>query len=177
MHYSFILGSRGLPMIPVPSLDAAEVPGRVSAQLHQAARWFFGPARALRYQGDPAVQRGWRPAVMAASALGSAAEWIGCAVVPALTCILIAAGTGPVRAAAAGFAVACAAQVVLTEAWLGAPGQPRARLARVLAFPLACAVHGAGGITGAAWLLAGGTGAGKRREARPYDRAGMRGSP
>jgi len=161
MHYSFILGSRVLPMIPVPSLDTAEVPASVTAQLQQAARWFFGPARAIRYLHDPATRRSLRSAVMAASALGSAAEWIGCAVVPALACVLLAAGPVPVRAAAACFAAVCAVQVALTEAWLGAPGRARARVARVLAFPLACAVHGAGGIAGAACLLAGGTGTGK----------------
>jgi hypothetical protein len=161
MHYSFVLGSRGLPMIPVPSLDTAEVPATVAAQLEQAARWFFGPARALRYLRDPDACRSWRSALMTVSALGSAAEWIGCAVVPALICILLAAGPALVQAAASGFAAICAAQVMLTEAWLGAPGRARVRLARVLAFPLACAVHGSGGILGAARLLTGHTGIGK----------------
>jgi Glycosyl transferase family group 2 len=44
MHYSFRLGSHGLAMVPVASLDRAEVPGSVRAQVGQAARWFFGPA-------------------------------------------------------------------------------------------------------------------------------------
>jgi hypothetical protein len=70
MHYSFILGSRGLPMIAVPSLDSAEVPDSVTAQLQQAARWFFGPARFARYLKDPATLRGWRARAMAASAFG-----------------------------------------------------------------------------------------------------------
>jgi hypothetical protein len=74
MHYSFILGSRGLPMVPVPSLDSAEVPGSVTAQVQQAARWFFGPARFARYLKDPAARAGWPATVMAASAAGSAAE-------------------------------------------------------------------------------------------------------
>ncbi len=92
MHYSFILGSLGLPMIAVPSLDAAEVPATVTAQLRQAARWFAGPARALRYLRDPATRPGWRAVLMAGSALGSAAEWIGCAAVPALVLAVLAAG-------------------------------------------------------------------------------------
>jgi Glycosyltransferase like family 2 len=161
MHYSFILGSRGLPMVAVPSLDAAEVPGSVVAQFEQAARWFFGPARFARYLKDPATRRGWRARVMAASAAGSAAEWVGCAVVPALTCVLVAVGSGAVRTAAAGFAAVCAVQVVLAEIWLGAPGPFGIRMARVMAFPMACTVHGVGGISGAARLLAGGSGAGK----------------
>jgi hypothetical protein len=161
MHYSFILGSRGLPMIPVPSLDVAEVPGSVAAQVQQAARWFFGPARFTRYRADPATRPGWRATLMAASAFGSAAEWIGCVIVPALTGLLIVAGNPVVSAAAASFAMVCAMQVMLTEAWLGTPDRPAARLARLAAFPLACAVHGAGGVLGWTRLLAGGSGAGK----------------
>jgi hypothetical protein len=161
MHYSFILGSRGLPMVPVPSLDSAEVPGSVTAQVQQAARWFFGPARFARYLKDPAARTGWPARVMAASAAGSAAEWAGCAVVPAVVCVLIAAGTPPVRVTAGCYAAVCAVQVVLTEAWLGAPGPPAARLARVAAFPLALGVHGAGGLLGWARLLRGASGAGK----------------
>lgn len=161
MHYSFILGSRGLPMIPVSSLDVAEVPATVSAQFKQAARWIAGPARFARYLRDPATHRGWRAAMMAASAFGSAAEWAGCAIVPPLTCALMVAGSSSVRAAAACFAAVCTLQVVLVERWLGAPGPARVRVPRMLCFPLACMVHGAGGIAGAAHLLAGGSGAGK----------------
>ncbi|HEV2374108.1 MAG TPA: glycosyltransferase family 2 protein [Streptosporangiaceae bacterium] len=161
MHYSFILGSRGLPMLAVPSLDSAEVPGTVRGQVGQAARWFFGPARFTRYLRDPATRRGWRAWLMAASAFGSAAEWIGCAIVPALACVLLAVGDGPVRAATAFLVVVCGVQLVLTERWLGSPTRLSARVARLLAFPLACAVHGAGGIVDTGRLLAGGTGAGK----------------
>jgi hypothetical protein len=161
MHYSFILGSRGLPMIAVPSLDVAEVPGTVAAQIQQAARWFFGPARFARYLNDPATQSGWRAKMMAASAFGSAAEWVGCAVIPALICVLIAVGSPIVRITAASYAAICVVQIALTEAWLGRSGHPIARLARVAAFPLAFAVHGTGGILGWVRLLAGGSGAGK----------------
>lgn len=161
MHYSFILGSRGLPMVAVPSLDAAEVPGTVAAQVQQAARWFFGPARFARYLDDPATSPGWRARLMAASAFGSAAEWVGCAIIPSLICKLIAFATPAVRIIAASYAAICFAQIVLTEVWLGRPGHHGARLARVAAFPLAFAVHGAGGILGWVRLLAGESGAGK----------------
>lgn len=168
MHYSFILGSLGLPMVAVASLDAAEVPGTVTAQVQQAARWFFGPARFARYLNDPGVRPGWRARMMAASACGSAAEWIGCVIVPAAICTLIAVGSPAARVVAACYAAICAVQVALTEAWLGTPKRPAARLARAAAFPLACAVHGTGGVLGWARLLAGGSGAGKtERGPRP----------
>jgi hypothetical protein len=168
MHYSFILGSRGLPMVAVPSLDVAEVPGTVTAQVQQAARWFFGPARFARYLNDPGTRAGWRAKMMAVSACGSAAEWIGCVIVPTAICTLIAVGSPEVRIGAACYAGICAVQVVLTEAWLGTPERPAVRLARAAAFPLACAVHGTGGVLGWARLLAGGSGAGKtERGPRP----------
>jgi glycosyl transferase family 2 len=162
MHYSFILCSRGLPMIPVASVDRAEVPGSVSTQVQQAARWFFGPARIARYLRDPATRRGWRTWVLAASAVGSAVEWLGCALVPALVLALLAAEPDPVKLAAAVFIVICTTQVVLTEIWLGSPQR---RAARILAFPLACAVHGTGGTIGLARLLRGGSGTGKTERA------------
>ena len=133
----------------------------MTAQFQQAARWFFGPARSARYLRDPATQRGWRAKIMAASAFGSAAEWAGCAIVPPLVVVLVTLGGGSVRKMAACFAVVCAVQVVLAEASVGAPGRLGVRLARVACFPLACVVHGAGGITGAVRLMSGGSGAGK----------------
>jgi hypothetical protein len=81
--------------------------------------------------------------------------------VPTLTGVLIAAGNSSVKAAAACFAALCAAQIALVERWLGTPASLGARLARVIAFPVACTVHGTGGITGAAHLMAGGSGVGK----------------
>jgi cellulose synthase/poly-beta-1,6-N-acetylglucosamine synthase-like glycosyltransferase len=161
MHYSFILGSRALPMVAVPSLDTAEVPGTMTSQVRQAARWFFGPARFARYLKDPATRPGWRARMMAISAFGSAAEWIGCLIVPALICVLIATASPAVRITAACFAAVCLMQAVLTEIWLGTASQFRVRLARVALLPVACAVHGAGGLLGWAQLLAGRSGAGK----------------
>ena len=98
---------------------------------------------------------------MAFSAFGSAAEWIGCLIVPALVCVLIAAGSPAMRIAAACFAAVCLMQAVLTETWLGTASQFGVRLARVALLPVACMVHGAGGVLGCVQLLGGGSGAGK----------------
>ncbi len=161
MHYSFYLGSRNLPMVAVPSLDRAEVPSSVAAQVGQAGRWFFGPARCLRYLRDPATQPGWRAVVMAASALGSSLEWLGCAVVPAATALLLAFGHGPARWMAAAVAAAYAGQLVLTDAALGSPVSWRRRVVRVLLCPVAATLFGIGGFAGMVRLLRGGSGVGK----------------
>ena len=67
---------------------------------------------------------------------------------------------------AALFVTVCIVQVVLVERWLGAPGRLGDRLSRVVCFPLACAVHGAGGAAGAVRLMTGGSGAGKTERSR-----------
>jgi cellulose synthase/poly-beta-1,6-N-acetylglucosamine synthase-like glycosyltransferase len=160
MHYSFVLGSWNLPMIAVPSLDHAEVPPTVAGQVTQASRWFFGPARFHRYLRDPATQTGWRARLLAASALGSAIEWLGCAIVPPATILLLIA-PGATRWLAGTLLITYITQLLITEAAMGAPALGRRRMARVLLCPAATVLFGVGGILGAVHLLTGGTGAGK----------------
>jgi hypothetical protein len=161
MHYSFYLGSRNLPMVAVPSLDRAEVPATVGGQVGQAARWFFGPARFLRYLRDPATQPGRRAMLMAASACGSAVEWLGCAVVPTATALLTAAGPDLIRATAAAVAGIYITQLLATDAAIGARAPWPRRLIRVLWCPVATTLFGIGGFLGMVRLLKGGSGVGK----------------
>jgi hypothetical protein len=167
MHYSFILCSRNAPMIPVPSLDLAEVPDTPTGQVEQAARWFFGPAHAPRYLRDPATRRGLRAWLLAASALGSATEWIGCALVPPL--LLVAAWyTYPLGLVlAVAVAAVYGAQLLLTETCLGGRDLLPRRIARVLTCPIETILHGIGGILGAINLAKGGTGIGKTERRQP----------
>lgn len=160
MHYSFCLGSRNLAMVPVPSLDRAEVPDTVRAQVGQAARWFFGPARFLRYLRDPATQRGPHAVLMAASAFGSALEWLGCAVVPVVT-LLLAVTPGPARWAAIAVVVSYSVQLLITDMTLCTPAPWPCRIARMLLCPVAMTLFGAGGFAGMVTLLTGGSGVGK----------------
>jgi hypothetical protein len=161
MHYSFYLGSRNLPMVAVPSLDRAEVPATVGAQLGQAARWFFGPARFLRYLRDPRSDSGVRALLLAASACGSAVEWLGCALVPAAVALLAVIGPLPIRVVAAAVAGAYVAQLAVTDAVLGAPARWWPRAARVVCCPVAATLFGIGGFVGMVRLVKGGSGVGK----------------
>jgi len=96
MHYSFILCSRALPMVPVPAWIPLRLPGAMTAQVQQAARWFFGPAQFARYLKDPAVRPGWRATMMAASAFGVSGRMGRCAIGPGPGLpSLIAAGAPP----------------------------------------------------------------------------------
>jgi hypothetical protein len=167
MHWSFRLGTRNIPVVAVPSLDVAEVPDRPATQIRQAARWFFGPGRALQYLRDPAIQPGWRARLLAASALGSAAEWLSCAVVPVLTVAAIILAEGPLRRLAIAVAAVYLVQLLLVEAAVGARGPLGRRLARVAACPVATILFGFGGFVGAVRLLRGGSGIGKTERRRP----------
>ena len=168
MHWSFRLGTRDFPIVAIPSLDGAEVPDYPVEHARQAARWFFGPGRALRYLRDPEIQRGWRAWILAASALGSAAEWLACAVLPAFTVLAMAQATGALRVAAVAVTVLYVAQLAITEATVGAPDPVGRRLVRVVACPVATTLFGIGGLVGAVRLVGGGTGIGRteRRHAR-----------
>lgn len=161
MQYSFYIGSRNLPIVPVPSLDRAEVPDSMAAQVGQAARWFFGPARALRYSRDPATRRGMRARMMAMSALGSALEWLGCAIVPAGAVALLAFATGGLRALAGAITATYLAQLLITDRAIGSPTSPFRRVVRLLACPIATTLFGVGGLLGSVRLMRGGSGVGK----------------
>lgn len=161
MHYSFVLGSRNLPMVPIPSLDCAEVPAALRIQIQQAARWFFGPARFRGYLRDPRTKQGPRARLLALSALAICLEWLSCAVVPALLALALWWADGLLRPLAVGFIVVYGLQLLATEAVASSPAGLRDRVGRVLAYPIASTLFGVGGIIGAAQLLRGGTGAGK----------------
>lgn len=161
MHWSFQLCLRNESMIPVAFLDRSEVPPTVPGQLTQAARWFAGPARALRYLADAPDRRGTSGIALAVSAIGSSLEWLGCAVVPTLVAVEVAIGTRATRRAATAVAVVAAAQLVAVEATLGAPDPLRRRATRVLLAPLGLAVHGVGGAIGAGDAAAGRVRSGK----------------
>jgi len=161
MHYSFLLGSRNLSMLPIPSLDCAEVPASPRGQVEQAARWFVGPGRFRRYLHDRRTEPGLRAWLLAASALAICIEWLSCAALPVLLVVFIVGGGGFVRVTTAVFVTVYAAQIVATEAYLGAPAPAGRRLARLLAYPVSCLLFGVGGVIGAGLLLRGRTGAGK----------------
>jgi hypothetical protein len=166
MHYSFILGTRNEPMLPIASLDRAEVPASVRAQIEQAARWFVGPGRFAQYLRDPAIRPGPRARLLSASALAITVEWLSCAVMPGvLAAIPWATSSGAVRGAAVAFTGVYALQLLAAEAFFGSPAPLAQRIGRLLAFPVACTAFGVAGAVGARRLLRGDAGCGKTERA------------
>jgi hypothetical protein len=98
---------------------------------------------------------------MAASALGSSLEWLGCAIMPAATAALLACGHGPARWTAVAIAAVYAAQLVLTDLVVGSPLPWSRRAVRVALCPVATTLFGIGGFAGLIRLWKGGSGVGK----------------
>ena len=161
MHYSFILGSRNEPVVPIRSLDTAEVPADVRTQVEQAARWFAGPARFARYLRDPQTTPGARARLQAASAAAITTEWLSCAVAPPTLAALLWRSPPATRRTAAAFATVYAAQLLAADLALEPDARPVDRLRRILAYPANCELFGIGGLLGAARLLHGAAPTGK----------------
>ncbi len=161
MHYSFILGSRNEAMLPIPSLDCAEVPSSVRLQIEQAARWFFGPGRFVAYRKHPQTRRGLRARLLSVSALAICVEWLSCAVMPVALVLSLWRASEFVRAVAVVFVSIYFLQLIATDRFIGSPARPLDRVGRLLAYPITCTLFGVGGIIGAGRLLQGGSGVGK----------------
>lgn len=168
MHYSFLLGSRNFALQPVPSLDIAEVPSSLRAQVEQASRWFYGPGRFDRYLRDPVTAAGWRARLLATSAFAICIEWLSCAILPAA--LGVALLVGPARsvlwALTVAFVTIYASQLVATDRFLGTASGLARRLARLVAYPISCTLFGVGGVIGAIRLLCGASGVGKTEHRR-----------
>jgi hypothetical protein len=98
---------------------------------------------------------------MAASAFGAAMEWLGCAIAPALTVLVLVAGSGIPQWTAGATALTYLVQLSCTDAAIGAPARLRVRLVRVGGCPAATTLFGIGGFIGLVRLIKGGSGVGK----------------
>jgi len=161
MHYSFILGSRDEAMLPIASLDCAEVPESPITQFHQMTRWVFGPARFRRYLGDPATRQGWRTYFRASSAAAITGEWLSCAVLPLVLPLVFVVGDSAERMMVAMLAAIYAAQLVITEHALRGVGGTSDAVMRIAMYPVTLLMFGIAGIAGVGRLLRGGTASGK----------------
>ena len=160
MHYSFLLGSRNLLIVPIKSLDCAEVPESLSIQFEQLARWFYGPARFFRYLSDPATQSGWRARLMAASAAGITVEWLSCTNLPVML-VLLFIGERVTWILIVSLLVIYATQLVAVEQTMSGRPWNLDQALRILSYPVTFTMFGFAGVVGLCRLLRGDTGAGK----------------
>lgn len=161
MHYSFLLGSRNILMVPLASLDCAEVPDSFLVQFQQLARWFYGPGRFLRYLNDPAARPGWRSRFLAVSAAGISVEWLSCAIMPLLLAALFFLGDGAMRALIGLLVGIYAAQLFVVEHTMCVPSSLAERALRVMAYPITLSMFGIAGLVGCVRLIRGDFATGK----------------
>jgi len=157
MHYSFILGSHNIAMVPIPSLDSAEVPPSLQAQFEQAASWFQGPARFAQYFSDDAIRSGPRAWSLALTAAAISLEWLSCAFMPALLFGVAMFGTSTAQLLATAILGLFLFQLLVTELVLGSSSSPGHRLGKLVVFPIVVTLFGIAGWVGALKLLVGGS--------------------
>jgi hypothetical protein len=165
MHYSFLLGSRNLPMVPIRSLDCAEVPQTMRVQFNQLARWFFGPARFIYYSSDPSTLPGLRAYLLATSAAGITAGWLSCAILPLLLAYLICFGDGLTTSLTGGLLIIYAVQLIIVDKAMSDAACQADRIFRLLMYPITFTMFGIAGISGLIYLFRGDSGAGKTERA------------
>lgn len=153
MHYSFILGSHNTAMVPIQSLDSAEVPETLRRQFIQATSWFQGPARFKSYLKDNAIKRGLRAKCLALSAAAISIEWLSCAIMPTALFFWALNGQGSSQLFAAGILLLFLIQVVISEIVLGGDHSLKRRVARVALFPMTVTIFGLAGWVGVGKLL------------------------
>jgi len=161
MHYSFLLGSRNSPMVPISSLDSADVPESVRIQFEQLIRWFLGPARFRRYLADQATQRGWRARLLAMSAAGIAVGWMSCSILPIFLMVLLWSGSIVIRALVLVLIVTYALQLFVVDRSIGSDVSLVRRAARLIISPVTCTLFGVAGLVGLGFLVLGKSAAGK----------------
>ena len=161
MHYSFLLCLRDMDMVPLRSLDVAEVPPTPRTQYEQLSRWFYGPGRWQSYLAAES-SAGARAYVVSLSAAAISCEWLGCGFVPLLVVACATLGHSLVALLACTLIVVVAAQVVLTNWFLGRRGRGLVtQAAGILAFPFTMLLFGWAGIRGAINLSRGRSGVGR----------------
>jgi spore maturation protein SpmB len=152
MHYSFLLGARGVPMAPIPSLDRAAVPRSVSVQFRQLSRWFAGPGRFRSYLQDPATPKTLRSRILGVSAAAISAEWLSCAIGVAVLAVAALGGAQTATLVTA-FVAVQAAQLLLAEVQLGGKDRLRVRATRFAFYPIGATLFGLAGVMGAIRLM------------------------
>lgn len=155
MHYSFILRSRNEEILPISSLDCAEIPASLHAQVEQAARWFFGPGRFFSYLRHPETTIGLRAYLLCVSAFVNCIEWLSCSIMPMVLVLLVWHVSIFIRALAAAFIIIYFLQLIATDLYIDSTVRPLDRVGRFLAYPIGCTLFGIGGIIGASRLLRG----------------------
>jgi hypothetical protein len=145
MAYSFVLATRRVPVVPLVSLDVADVPRSLRAQFEQQARWFKGPSRACEYGRNPASGHGLRATLVTVSAFLGAMDWLMSAFTVPILWDAVRANDRRRAGALRVLIVACLLELVSADCALGASEAIWERAARIAAYPLSNTLFGVAG--------------------------------
>jgi cellulose synthase/poly-beta-1,6-N-acetylglucosamine synthase-like glycosyltransferase len=164
LQYSYGLAVANVPVVPLRTLDNSEVPPSLSTQLRQAERWFLGPARIYQYRRTlQKDQHSLSAAAVAASATLISLEWLSCAVAPVL--LLIGLRRRELRVWTALFLLAYTLELLVADEFQEPDSNRAERMRRLVCYPVANCVFGAGGWFGLYKLVTRGSVADKTRRA------------
>jgi hypothetical protein len=155
MHYSFILGSRNEPIMPITNLDCAEVPVVLHDQVEQAARWFLGPSRFFNYLRNLESTQNLRARLLCVSCIVICIEWISCAIMPMLLILLLWYSSMLIGALVLTFIIVYSLQLIAVELCIGSPIKMLDKVSRFILYPINCMLFGIGGIIGSIRLIRG----------------------
>lgn len=153
MEFSFELCVRGEPMIPVRSLDNAEVPPDPKEEFRQLSRWYAGPGRYLSYFERYEHLSPINALFLSVSAALISVEWLSCAFVPPfILWALLASDSMIMRTLVAALCAITLMQLLTVRLFLNTLGAGISFL-HIAFYPISCILFGLAGIRGA-WRIA-----------------------
>ncbi|MBN3743928.1 glycosyltransferase [Burkholderia sp. Se-20373] len=154
MEFSFELCVRGEPMIPVKSLDNAEVPLDPKEEFRQLSRWFAGPGRFLSYFRRYGHQSPLGAFQLSASAALISLEWLSCAfIAPFIIWAWLACDSVAVKFLVATYCGIVLMQLFTVRFFLNKM-EVGTSFAHIAFYPISCMLFGLAGIFGALRIAA-----------------------
>ncbi|RQQ44464.1 glycosyltransferase [Burkholderia stagnalis] len=154
MEFSFELCVRGELMIPVKSLDNAEVPLNPKEEFRQLSRWYAGPGRFLSYFRRYRHQSPLGAFQLSASAALISLEWLSCAfVTPFIIWALLACDSAAVKSLVATYCGIVLMQLLTVRFFLNKM-EVETSFAQIAFYPISCMLFGLAGILGALRIAA-----------------------
>ncbi|WP_147426651.1 glycosyltransferase family 2 protein [Trinickia fusca] len=154
MEFSFELCVRGEPMIPVKSLDNAEVPPDPKEEFRQLSRWYAGPGRFLSYFRRYGHRSPIDAFQLSLSAALISLEWLSCAfITPFILWALLACDSLAVKSLVAAYCGIVLMQLLTVQLFMNRL-KTAASFAHIAFYPISCMLFGLAGISGALRIAA-----------------------
>lgn len=153
MEFSFRLCVQNETMIPVRSLDIAEVPVSPIEEFRQLSRWFYGPGRFYSYFKNYKHLSFKRAFLFSFSAALITIEWLSCAFVfPLIIFLLFYCNNFYLQVIIILYCIVVFGELVLVNNIINHFGK-KFLIINILLYPLSCFIFGVAGVVGALRLF------------------------